>query len=157
MAQTIQLRRDTAAQWTTHNPVLANGEMGIETDTFKYKFGDGVTAWNTLVYFGFNGVYEDEANTFTAPQRTSISAEDNIIDFTTNNNFTLNATAAVMGTPTVTGCVGQSGTIVISTAENITGWDALYKFKTTPTGLTGEEVFAYFIENLTTIRIGVLA
>jgi hypothetical protein len=50
MATKIQLRRDTAANWTTNNPTLALGEMGIETDTRKFKFGDGTTAWNTLPY-----------------------------------------------------------------------------------------------------------
>jgi len=50
MAVQIQLRRGTAAQWTSANPVLASGEVGIETDTSKQKFGDGTTAWNSLPY-----------------------------------------------------------------------------------------------------------
>jgi hypothetical protein len=52
MAVQIQLRRGTAAQWTSANPVLASGEVGIETDTNKQKFGDGTTAWNSLAYAG---------------------------------------------------------------------------------------------------------
>ena len=48
----IILRNDTAANWTLHNPVLKLGEMGIETDTNMFKFGDGVTAWNGLHYAG---------------------------------------------------------------------------------------------------------
>lgn len=48
---TIQFRRGTAAQWTTANSVLAAGELGLETDTGKIKFGDGVTAWTTLGYY----------------------------------------------------------------------------------------------------------
>lgn len=46
----IQLRHDTAANWTSVNPILLEGEVGIETDTRKQKFGDGVTAWNSLSY-----------------------------------------------------------------------------------------------------------
>ncbi len=46
----IQPRRGTAAQWTSVNPVLAVGEMGFETDTDRYKFGDGTTAWTRLDY-----------------------------------------------------------------------------------------------------------
>lgn len=46
----IQLRHDTAANWTSVNPILLDGEVGIETDTRKQKFGDGVTAWNSLPY-----------------------------------------------------------------------------------------------------------
>ena len=50
MADIIQLRRDTAANWVTANPVLADGEIGIETDTRKRKCGNGTTAWNSLPY-----------------------------------------------------------------------------------------------------------
>lgn len=47
----IQLRRDTATNWSTNDPVLAEGEPGYETDTGKLKFGDGVTQWSLLPYF----------------------------------------------------------------------------------------------------------
>lgn len=47
---TIKLRRGTAAAWTSANPVLASGELGLETDTLKIKFGNGATAWNSLAY-----------------------------------------------------------------------------------------------------------
>lgn len=46
----IQIRRGTAAQWTSANPTLAAGEWGFETDTKKGKIGDGATAWNSLAY-----------------------------------------------------------------------------------------------------------
>lgn len=52
---TIKLRRGTAAEWTAANPILAAGEMGIETDTRKFKFGDGTTPWNTLAYASAEG------------------------------------------------------------------------------------------------------
>ncbi len=48
MATRIQLRRATAAQWTAANPVLTSGEPGLETDTGVFKWGNGVTAWNSL-------------------------------------------------------------------------------------------------------------
>lgn len=46
----IQLRRGTANQWTTINPVLANGEAGYETDTRKIKVGNGTSTWSQLQY-----------------------------------------------------------------------------------------------------------
>lgn len=55
MAVQIQLRRGTASQWTSANPTLAIGEMGIETDTDQFKIGDGTTAWNSLGYGGIVG------------------------------------------------------------------------------------------------------
>ena len=50
MTVKIQIRRGTAAQWTSANPTLLSGEQGLETDTGKTKIGDGVTAWNSLGY-----------------------------------------------------------------------------------------------------------
>lgn len=52
---TIKLRRGTQAQWAATNPVLAEGEFGAETDTRKFKIGNGVTAWNSLSYWGGSG------------------------------------------------------------------------------------------------------
>lgn len=50
MAQQIQLRRGSAAQWTATNPILAAGEIGVELDTGKFKTGDGATAWASRPY-----------------------------------------------------------------------------------------------------------
>ena len=50
MASIIQFRRDTASNWTSNNPTLASGELGIETDTGQYKIGDGSTAWSSISY-----------------------------------------------------------------------------------------------------------
>lgn len=50
MATQFKLRRDTAANWTSANPVLGSGEPGYESDTRKLKLGDGATAWNSLGY-----------------------------------------------------------------------------------------------------------
>ena len=54
MPSRIQLRRDTAANWTAANPVLGLAEPGLETDTNLIKYGDGATAWNSLPYAGAN-------------------------------------------------------------------------------------------------------
>jgi len=50
MSVTIKLRRDTAANWTSINPVLSAGEPGLETDTLKIKYGDGTHTWSNLSY-----------------------------------------------------------------------------------------------------------
>lgn len=55
MAVQIQLRRGTAAAWTSANPTLANGEIGIESDTNYFKIGNGLTAWTGLSYGGIQG------------------------------------------------------------------------------------------------------
>jgi len=56
MANKIQIRRDVAANWTSSNPTLSQGEQGYETDTGKIKIGDGSTAWTSLAY---NTSYSD--------------------------------------------------------------------------------------------------
>lgn len=70
MPTQIQFRRGTAAQWTAADPILAEGELGLETDTYLYKIGDGETAWTELDYrelaesFGntiFNGLDSEPA------------------------------------------------------------------------------------------------
>lgn len=94
------------------------------------------------------------AETFTAPQRTSISATVNAIDFTLNNNLTLTATAAGISIGNITGCIGQSGIITITTAENITGFSGEFKWKTVPVDLTGVERLVYFVESLTSVAVG---
>lgn len=44
----MQQRRDTGANWAASNPVLAAGEVGVNTDTGELKVGDGTTTWNVL-------------------------------------------------------------------------------------------------------------
>lgn len=56
MANRIIQRHDTAANWDTHNPILAEGELGFISDqNNRYKIGDGVTPWKSLTLQGFNG------------------------------------------------------------------------------------------------------
>lgn len=65
---TIQLRRGTAAEWDSANPVLASGEPSFEKDTGNFKIGDGSTAYNSLPPFASGG----DASTDTA---TSVDGE----------------------------------------------------------------------------------
>jgi len=52
----IKHRRDTAANWTTANPQLAAGELGFETDTLKFKIGNGSSLWAALPYQSAQGI-----------------------------------------------------------------------------------------------------
>lgn len=47
---TLQIRNDQANDWTSRNPILAEGEYGLETDTFLIKIGDGIRDWQHLPY-----------------------------------------------------------------------------------------------------------
>ena len=70
MADIIQIRRDTSANWTSANPVMAQGELGIETNTNKVKAGDGSTAWSSLTYLIDVGSYLTATSTNTLSNKT---------------------------------------------------------------------------------------
>ena len=66
----IQLRNDTAENWTNANPVLLKGEMGVEIDTGKTKIGNGTDHWTTLKYSGVDedtikGIIDNNRSAFT--------------------------------------------------------------------------------------------
>jgi len=63
MTTRIKLRRDTAANWTTENPILAVGEPGLESDTGKVKYGDGVSRWNVLEHANSDALVNEGAIT----------------------------------------------------------------------------------------------
>lgn len=47
----IRFRRGLQYEWSAKNPLLGAGEPGVETDTHRFKIGDGLSAWNALPYF----------------------------------------------------------------------------------------------------------
>ena len=60
MSHRIQFRRDTKSRWAEINPVLMEGELGLEVDTQNIKMGDGTNAWNDLEYgVGYSNVTND--------------------------------------------------------------------------------------------------
>ena len=84
MANRIQLRRDGAQQWANINPILAQGELGIEIDTSRIKIGDGVTPWNSLRY--------------ERPLETESNAANTLVKRDADGNFQAGAiTATVIG------------------------------------------------------------
>jgi hypothetical protein len=66
---TMQQKRGTASRWTSTNPVLLAGEIGVETDTNKMKVGDGVTQWNSLGYMKVDA----QSISYTHTQNASLS------------------------------------------------------------------------------------
>jgi hypothetical protein len=54
----IQIRRDSAINWTTHNPTLRSGELGLNEDNGRVKIGDASTPWSGLMYLEDNQLSE---------------------------------------------------------------------------------------------------
>jgi hypothetical protein len=105
----IQLRRGTAADWTTANPILAEGEMAVEIDTLKFKVGNGVTNWNTLPYTsgpsGPQGPTGPTGNTGSYGLNPIFSRQGSLSIVTGTQRFyveragTITAVRATVGTP----------------------------------------------------------
>ncbi len=72
----LQLRRGLADDWFDANPTLAAGEIGIETDTNTFKFGDGNTPWNSLEY-ALSGTVDDYIPLSTKAQAGGVASLDN--------------------------------------------------------------------------------
>lgn len=79
----IQFRRDTAANWASVNPVLADAEVGVETDTGKFKIGNGISSWTALSYPPVSGVVSQTNGTVTTAS-TSSGVVRNIYTSTSN-------------------------------------------------------------------------
>ena len=82
MANRLQLRRDGAQQWANINPILAQGELGIEIDTSRIKIGDGVTPWNSLKY--------------ERPLETESNAANTLVKRDADGNFQAGAVTATL-------------------------------------------------------------
>lgn len=99
----IILRNDTANNWTTNNPVLLKGEIGLETDTGKYKIGDGTSNWQALQYY----VNLDQDS------KTSL---DTLIEMLDDDNFGKVNDVQVNGTTVVENKVANVSIGVLTTA-----------------------------------------
>jgi hypothetical protein len=62
----FKLRNGSAALWTAENPILLEGEVGLETDTRKYKVGNGVSAWSALPYYTEGVLARGQASKMTS-------------------------------------------------------------------------------------------
>ena len=88
----IQLRRGTAAQWTSANPVLGEAEFGIETDTLKFKVGNGTTPWNDIdSYFEPTAV---DLDTYITATELSTELEDYLTTSSASSNYLTKTSAS---------------------------------------------------------------
>lgn len=104
MAVKIQLRRDTAAAWTSANPTLSAGELALETDTAKYKIGDGTTAWTSLSYSSLpSGSATLSSPAFTGTPTAPTAAVDTNTTQVATTAYVVGQGYAKLASPTLTG------------------------------------------------------
>jgi hypothetical protein len=132
MALVIQLRRGTASEWTTANPILAVGEFALELDTNRYKIGNGVDNWNGLPYSGINGTsgtsgVSGTSGTSGFDGTSGISGTSGTSGFDgtsgINGNDGTSGTSGIDGTSGINGTSGIDGTSGVNGTSGTSGID----------------------------------
>lgn len=98
----LQIRHGTAAEWTAADTLLRVGEMGIETDTFKAKVGNGVLTWTALPYMTGGGIGADGAQGPAGPPGFGLPGED-------ADDLIVPGQPGPAGTPGTPGSAGAQG------------------------------------------------
>ena len=128
MTYRIKLRRSTAAAWTAANPTLFAGEAGFETDTGKFKIGDGTSAWSALYYF----TTSPSLDSLLDVTITSAAAQEGLVYNGTawvNKATTLTHTqSSASATWTVTHNLGYrpGGVAIVDSSENVVFGDIVH-------------------------------
>ena len=84
---TIRLRRDTTLNWETIDPILQQGEQGLELDTGLLKMGDGVTIWTLLPYMPGGDITESQITDLGTEIATKTELADTVGDITMNAGY----------------------------------------------------------------------
>jgi len=114
----IRLRRDTAAAWTAANPVLGNGEVGLETDTRKFKAGDGTLAWSALQYY--------PAATAAMARGQASKMDSGTVDIATQSVYVTTGMTGILDSSTASGiALGTSHAFAL---KNTSGSSKLLRF-----------------------------
>jgi hypothetical protein len=125
---TIQLRRDTAANWSASNPVLSDGQPGYDKTNGLIKIGDGVTAWNSLASFTAIVSDGDKGDITVSGSGTTWTIDNDVVTFAKIQNV---STSSFLGRQTAgTGDVeslttAQAKTLLAIAAADVSGLGSL--------------------------------
>ena len=133
MVARIQIRRDTSANWSSVNPTLSAGEFGYETNTDKFKIGDGVTTWTNLDYVIYEPSFSDILN------KPTTVAGYGITDALTSVSFSqiLNKPTTVAGYGITDALTSVAFSDLTATPNTISGYGIIDAFNGTFSALTG--------------------
>ena len=146
MATRMQQRRGTAAQWistnTNQGPVLNSGEIGFESDTGKFKIGDGVNHWINLPYFvDLNAMVAGAPGLLNSIDELAAALGDDPAFFTT---VATNLTNHQNDTTDIHGIADTSLLVTTTGTQTLTN-----KTITTPAGLVKGDVGLGNVDNTT--------
>jgi len=117
-------RRDTASNWTSNNTVLLAGEWGIESDTKKFKIGDGSTAWQSLDYVPIPDANRSLPGNLVVEGNFTVNGTTTTIDTTTLTVEDKNIELGKVSTPTDTTADGGGITLKGATDKTINWVDS---------------------------------
>jgi len=125
----IQLRRDTAANWTSANPTLSAGELGFETNTGKFKLGDGTTGWTSLGYAAIipGALVNADVSASAAIAYSKLNLASSIVNADINNSAAIAYSKLSLSDSIVNADINASAAIAdtklaaISTAGKVSG------------------------------------
>jgi hypothetical protein len=126
--QSIQLRRDTAANWAASDPVLNQGEPGYEYDTGLLKIGDGLSHWTSLVYYGNLYAQSTTAVTVGTGNKTWLCATGlgfapgQVVMVSYANDATIYMSGAITSYSAVTGYMAVNVTSSVGSGTLLTPW-----------------------------------
>ena len=121
----LQFRRGNASQWTIADPILADGELAIESDTSKFKIGNGIAVWNQLPYGGLVG----PTGAIGSNVPNDISFNGNIFvgrdvsfggKLTVRNDVSFNTELRVGGNANIRSSVGVGGNLNVALDTSLT-------------------------------------
>ena len=127
----IQFRKDGGYNWFSNNPILASGEIGVATDDSTFKIGDGITAWNSLLY----------ATDASKLQGTITPSDDTVTSAKIVNgtivNADINTSAAISANKIAGTAITQADSKTITS-----GMTTIPPIAYGPTGTTGVDTFS---------------
>ena len=111
LGKKIQHTRKLAADWVTSNPVLSDGEIGYETDTGKFKFGNGTSAWTVLAY---SSAQTGSTSTAGIVQLTDSISSTSVTTAATPNSV---KTAYDLANSNVKSVAGKTGVVTLDKSD----------------------------------------
>ena len=144
-------RRDTASNWTSNNPTLLDGELGYETDTKKFKIGDGSTAWQSLDYLPIPDTNRLLAGNLTVGGNFTVNGTTTTIDTTTLTVEDKNIEIGKVSSPSDTTADGGGITLKASSDRTIT-WSNANDSWDFNQNINAASTYAYKINNVSVLN-----
>ena len=144
-------RRDTASNWTSNNPTLLAGEWGYETDTKKFKIGDGSTAWQSLDYVPIPDTNRLLTGNLTVGGNFTVNGTTTTIDTTTLTVEDKNIEIGKVSSPSDTTADGGGITLKAASDKTIT-WSNANDSWDFNQNINAASTYAYKINNVSVLN-----